>query len=223
MRTVEEVRWVALPGAGVVVRSGSSQVGTSLLHLGNQVGNQVEQLLQTGKDIFSNCGGFNCCASFELTLQDEKKRYFWYFFSSWRWHHTYLHCRSTPLPTALLLCWSGPWYGILALRETLAPQIGLVFAATTEGVRGVSVGGWTKKSLVMTMNNLWRSWLDIVNRVWKVQELCCHFLWTLSLNILTWWYCSMHQYARCKPHHSLPVLRAPFRKSVSQPWFGRKN
>ena len=45
-------------------------------------GNQVEHLLQTGKDIFSNCGGFNCCASFELTLQDEKKRYFWYFFSS---------------------------------------------------------------------------------------------------------------------------------------------
>ena len=69
MRTVEEVRWVALPGAGVVVRSGSSQVGTSLLHLGNQVGNQVEQLLQTGKDIFSNCGGFNCCASFELALR----------------------------------------------------------------------------------------------------------------------------------------------------------
>ena len=45
-------------------------------------GNQVEQLLQTGKDIFSNCGGFNCCASFELTLQDGKKRDFWYFFPS---------------------------------------------------------------------------------------------------------------------------------------------
>ena len=206
MRTVEEVRWVPLPGAGVVVRSGSSKVGTSLLHLETRwsifykqlhLGNQVEHLLQTGKDIFSNCGGFNCCASFELALQDGKKNYFfWYFFPSWRWHHTYLHCRSTPLPTALLLCWSGPWYDILTLRETLAPQIGLVFAVTTE--------------LVTTMNNLWTSWLNIV-------------LWTLSLNILTWWYCSMHQYARCKPHHSPPVLRAPFRKSVSQPWFGRKN
>ena len=49
--------------------------------------------------------------------------------------------------------------GILASRETLAPQIGLVFAVTTE--------------LVTTMNNLWTSWLNIV-------------FWTLSLNILTW-------------------------------------
>ena len=46
-------------------------------------GNQVEQLLQTGKDIFNNCGGFNCCASFELSLQDGKNDIFvWYFFPS---------------------------------------------------------------------------------------------------------------------------------------------
>ena len=95
MRTVEEVRWVALPGAGVVVRSGSSQVGTSLLHLGKPggkpggktggaLGNQVEQLLQTGKDIFSNCGGFNCCASFELALRYrmKKKPIFLFFFQA---------------------------------------------------------------------------------------------------------------------------------------------
>ena len=72
--------WI-LPGGNVLVAPGKPG-GKPGGKTGGALGNQVEQLLQTGKDIFSNCGGFNCCASFELALQDEKKRYFWYFFSS---------------------------------------------------------------------------------------------------------------------------------------------
>ena len=33
VKGMEAVGWIALPGAGVVVRSGSDQVGTSVLHL----------------------------------------------------------------------------------------------------------------------------------------------------------------------------------------------
>ena len=66
--------WI-LPGGDVLVAPGKPG-GASLR-------NQVEHLLQKGKDIFSNCGGFNCCASFELTLQDGKNDIFvWYFFPS---------------------------------------------------------------------------------------------------------------------------------------------
>ena len=33
IKGMDRVGWIALPGAGVVVRSGSDQVGTSVLHL----------------------------------------------------------------------------------------------------------------------------------------------------------------------------------------------
>ena len=33
IKRMERVGWIALPGAGVVVMSGSDQVGTSVLHL----------------------------------------------------------------------------------------------------------------------------------------------------------------------------------------------
>ena len=33
VKGMDRVGWIALPGAGVVVRSGSDQVGTSVLHL----------------------------------------------------------------------------------------------------------------------------------------------------------------------------------------------
>ena len=70
--------WI-LPGGDVLVAPGELGGKPG----GASLGNQVEQLLQTGKDIFSNCGGFNCCASFELSLQDGKNDIFvWYFFPS---------------------------------------------------------------------------------------------------------------------------------------------